>query len=298
MLDFCFKSKSNQSDIQTLLELAFSSREEDTLHTYCLKSESSVAQNFLFMYYLSRRRFREAVEIHYQISYDKKRDQIVEKLIKTVTNLKNEISSTKRNFAENIDTSRKELSSDDEQSVIMLQESEDDAADSTHKHKKVDESLLSFKIVSQTETLEHEDISETSEILSGSLENGDHEDDSSSINELQRELSVSSDDRYDLNIFTIRRITNYENSDYETRAISPIARHSISEDVNSVIMDAEFSSKQSVVNLTPLASVLKDDSIRDIAETPKAKITLNSSFKNISPFHQVQDPPKTGIKYI
>jgi hypothetical protein len=273
------------------LELAFSSDEEETLHTYCLNSESPVAQNFLFMYYLSRNNFREAIEIHYQILFDKKRDQIVEKLMETLPNLRNEISNSKRNVIERVGASRKEVAVDDEQSVIMVHESEESTANSLQKLKNVDESLLSFKIVSQNDSLQ--DISETSEIITGSTQNSEHDDESSSINdEIQRQLF----DRYDINIVIFRQISNSEDSDYETRSISPIPPHSICLDADSVIMTTDFSSdiRNSGANLTPLASVLKEDSIRDVAETPKAKITIIPSLKNISPFHHVVDPPKTG----
>lgn len=70
-------------------------------------------------------------------------------------------------------------------------------------------------------------------------------------------------------------------------------------DADSVIMATELASNiyHSEANLTPLASVFKEDSMKDVKETPKKKVAITPSLKNNSPFHHVIEPPKTGIKF-
>ena len=92
--------------------------------------------------------------------------------------------------------------------------------------------------------------------------------------------------------------SNIEYSEDEIRTISPIPQQSMSMDADSIIMAADLSAiNHSEPNITPLASVFKDDSMKDITETPKSKVVITPSFKNISPFHHVVEPPKTGNIY-
>lgn len=212
MLDFCFKcniflnliqiAKSNQSKIQILLEMSLSSEEEKIVQEYCLKSESAIAQNFLVMYFLCRSRFKEAVSIHYQISYDKKRDEIIEKLVQTIPNLANETSSIKRNFREIPNLIEKEKDHVDSY-VFTRNFSEEPLQDSSEKDKKNDEFQQSFRIISEEDTCDYVQIPDASEILLDSSENNAHDDESSSIYEMQQEFFGSSDDRFDIYYFLI-----------------------------------------------------------------------------------------------
>ena len=308
MLDFSFRNKSlakaNQPKIQTLLELSFSSSEEEILHKYCLESEYSAAQNFLFMYYLNRSRFKEAISIHYQILFDSKRQEIIKNLVKAIPSLENEISTMAISF--------REYTTKNIESELEIKPSDGSSSPLAESNKLITEDLLmkddknesdfqisSFKSTSDVESVEEESVCDSSSLPQESVENGVHEEaDLESSNQNQESFMVSSDDRFDLmDILINRSIINVEYSEDESRSISPIPQNHISMDADSILFTPEASAViNSEANLTPLASVLKEDSNNSVIDTPKAKIVFTPSLRNISPFHHVAEPPKTGMK--
>ena len=65
-------------------------------------------------------------------------------------------------------------------------------------------------------------------------------------------------------------------------------------DADSVEITELQSFRHSEANIIPLNSVLKSESKELELETPKKKVMVTSGMKNISPFHQIIEPLKTG----